>query len=790
MSDYRKQVERAIQAVVVHSPTSYWWFGKRSPQLAPKVKRLLPLNIARNYLLFNLQNQLYNDFYCQGFASPSKQEALGLSRAGKTPFVEALSAANCGTGHWEDGWKVHAIRGSEMIVQRERLELWVRPGDWLTPEGNSVATGMQLSLRFPKEFLGISPGFYMAHGNAGLTEDGSQGIVRFYFNLTADGALRLMKQATWMLNRAHLPFNLKVLNDRQGYSRCDPVVLYIRKSDYGDVATMLSEIYQDVSINLKQRTPVFTKSLAPGIGFAEEPGQDSSFGEHRCRLVADGIIRAYEQGKKLLDERFQAVAERFAEEGVDLEKPFLNPGSSDDYHFQPQHQRQHKKSRVKVASQLDFSSKAFLRTAEAIANRLSQEAVWHGDRCNWLGAEPVDLNLADRQPKLSYRALGPELYDGTSGVALFLAELHAATGDVGARRTALGAICQALSRVDPPVSRHIGLYTGTVGIAFAAARVGSILAEEQLLEQAADLLRNLSHEEYQGQDFDLIAGTAGTIVALVILRDVLNDKSLLDYAVQLAENLLEAADKSAVGYSWGSPASTKQHNLTGFSHGTAGVGYALLELFHATSETKYRTGAERVFDYERHWFDCDAGNWPDFRDVGKDRLSNAPLSFATLWCHGAPGIALSRLRAFQLLDDERCKAEAITALETTRKTIRRWLHSGTENYSLCHGLAGNAEVLLYGSDVLGEQVAEDRKLVAEVANAGAERCAQDEGSWPCGTGGGETPSLMLGLAGIGYFYLRLHNPKIPSLLIMRPDNFSKRSRKVRHSLKQGASVKS
>jgi lantibiotic modifying enzyme len=34
-------------------------------------------------------------------------------------------------------------------------------------------------------------------------------------------------------------------------------------------------------------------------------------------------------------------------------------------------------------------------------------------------------------------------------------------------------------------------------------------------------------------------------------------------------------------------------------------------------------------------------------------------------------------------------------------------------------------------------------------------------------GGGETPNLMLGLAGIGYFYLRLYDPvKYPSVLII------------------------
>ncbi|MDR3531448.1 MAG: lanthionine synthetase LanC family protein, partial [Rhodopila sp.] len=43
-------------------------------------------------------------------------------------------------------------------------------------------------------------------------------------------------------------------------------------------------------------------------------------------------------------------------------------------------------------------------------------------------------------------------------------------------------------------------------------------------------------------------------------------------------------------------------------------------------------------------------------------------------------------------------------------------------------------------------------------------------AWPCGVpGGGETPGLLLGLAGIGYFYLRLHSPsEVPSILLVEP----------------------
>jgi len=487
------------------------------------------------------------------------------------------------------------------------------------------------------------------------------------------------------------------------------------------------------------------------------------------------MVRAHEQGKKSVKERLQAVADRFAEDGIGLETPFLNPGSSDDYGFQPRlpQQVQLPSDAVEV-SRTAPGSEALLSTAHMIGRRLSQEAVWHEDRCNWLGAESVQQSRMSGQPGMTYGALGPELYSGTSGLALFLAELYAATGDAAVRRTALGAIRQALANADTaPSTVPLGLYAGWIGIALAAARVGTVLGEEELLVDAAQLLQHSAGEHHGGHEFDLIRGHAGAIAALVVLRDILEDASLLDFAAQLGEELLKTADETDAGYSWKSVDFPKQRNLTGISHGTAGVGYALLELFATTGDSRYREAAEQAFRDERYWFDAAEGNWPDFRgEPGRSKRGKQPLSFATFWCHGAPGIALSRLRAYEVLHDEPCKDEAITALQTTREMIRATLRSGIGNYSLCHGLAGNAEILLYGRHVLGREWADEHVVALEVANAGIETYAERGLSWPCGTGGGETPSLMLGLAGIGLFYLRLCDQAIPSALILRREDFS------------------
>lgn len=418
-------------------------------------------------------------------------------------------------------------------------------------------------------------------------------------------------------------------------------------------------------------------------------------------------------------------------------------------------------------------TQAFLDTAWQIGQRLCNEAIWHGDRCNWVGASNGEG--AYGQVVTIYAALGPDLYGGTSGVAMFLAQLHAATGDLPIRRASSGAIRQALSRVDDlPDETGAGVYGGRMGIAVAAARVGVLLDEPELLKRAAALLHSLHPV---GDAFDLTSGRAGGIVGLLVLAELLDDVQLVEQAVRFGDQLLESGQRRDGQCSWKSPTINSRRNLTGFSHGTAGVGYALLELFRVTGLEPYRIGAEQAFNYERHLFDRHVQNWPDFRERSVRRgrspaSSRSSVSYATFWCHGAPGIGLSRLRACELLSDTTCEAETIAAVMTTSRSITSARASGLGNYSLCHGLAGNAEVLLHAERILESKVGSARDLALEVARAGIDSYAAPGRTWPCGTYEGETPSLFLGLAGIGMFYLRLYDPEIPSILLLRPEEFS------------------
>ncbi len=414
---------------------------------------------------------------------------------------------------------------------------------------------------------------------------------------------------------------------------------------------------------------------------------------------------------------------------------------------------------------------AWLETAHLIGVRITGQAIWHEDRCNWVGASAGEG--PGGEPVLTYGTLGADLYGGTAGIAVFLAELAAATGVPGHRRTALGAIRHALAREPelPPVL-NLGLYSGRIGIALAAARVGSLLADDDLLERS---LAMAGHLEGTGTEFDLITGRAGAIVGLLALQDLLGEPGLLERATRFGEELIGLAVKRARSWSWPSPAGPRARHLLGFSHGASGAGYALYELAHATKDGAFRDGAEKAFSYERRLFDVREANWPDLRAAAPSATRAVLPVFMTAWCHGAPGIALSRLRAYELTAAPAHRDEAIVAVATTRRHVEAVAASDAGNYSLCHGLCGNAEVLLHAKSVLGAGWESDEKLALRVAQTGMDGFATPGASWPCGTTGGQTASLMLGLAGIGLFYLRLHDPGVPSILHIRVTNRTGRS---------------
>lgn len=421
----------------------------------------------------------------------------------------------------------------------------------------------------------------------------------------------------------------------------------------------------------------------------------------------------------------------------------------------------------------------FLDTALAIGRRLARQALWEGPACTWEVLEPQP----DPENRVRTVRADGQLYQGAAGIAWFLGELYRTTGDAEIGRAARGGLEHALARGDHH-SDLFGFHSGRVGLAWVAVRLAGIFERPDWAERARGLLEPLAGREAEDSGLDLIGGAGGAIPALLDLAETAGWDELRPIAQELGEHLIRRAQRRPDGWSWDTAGAAKVRNLTGFAHGASGMGLALLELERATGDGRFRCAAELAFLYERRLFDEERSNWPDLRhDALGDSLYYQQIEelrravqtgkatayekrSMTAWCHGSPGIGLARLRAFELTGQHLYRQEAEAALRSTISAIED-APSEDGNYSLCHGLGGNCELLLLAAEILEDP--ELRQVAERAARHGIGTYEAQGRPWPCGTVGGvPDPSLLVGEAGIGAFYLRLADPETPSVLLLRP----------------------
>jgi len=769
---YAEQVKAAIEATTIISSWELSWKGKTVHKFTARARKDLNAELnadrAERYLTFALQSQLYRSFYCPGVVIVADETALTHSPFGQMDFVEDLSEANNGTGSWEPGWTCRRSDNSDFIVARDGLHLKVESKHVRQAHGLAISEHATVDIRFPKEMRGVSPGFYMALSDRPFADEID--VLRLYFNLTPGRAVTFMGELTRLLNAARFPFRFKLINNMSCFDRCDSGVLYIKRNDLKSISLALSELYAGFASAFGERVPALTKVLAPGLGLAENPvAKDSdkieSFGMSRCRLLAEGMIEAFRAGIHDTPRRMRIVNERFCREGISLEAPYLNPGSSDEYerlfHAVELPESLAREGSGQLGTRL--TQNQVLEAALKIGQQIADSALWYRDRCTWISIQPA---LSTGPGKASAAAtLTADVYSGLAGIALFLAELSRATGDREIVRTALGALRQAaLSAERVPSSHRIGLYTGWIGIAIALVRVGCLLNNAEIQDSGNDLVNRVVDSPRNDSGSDFLSGRAGSIVGLLVLDRMLGDRRLTGYAELLAGELVTAAHRKDNQFSWVSKENPKRRHLAGFSHGAGGIGHAFQELFEVTHDVQWLECANKAFAYEADVFDSSVGNWPDFRNELNLIKMRGRNTFVSYWCHGAPGIALSRMRSSHHPSGACHQEELSIALNTTRLDVESQLRDGPGNFCLCHGLAGNADVLLAASmNGIGEF---EKNLPQEVGQFGIKQYSANN-SWPIGVGNGLNQSLMLGMAGIGYYYLRLYDSSTPSLLTFK-----------------------
>lgn len=318
---YEVQVAAALRAVEVRPPAAFLWFGRRFA-VRPAGRCAEP----RDLLVDAIAQRLHEDFHGAGVPRPQDRGPVTPADDGGD-FARALSQANCGRGAWQAGWRVAAVDGDAIAVVRPDGLRLLAPAEDCRAEG-AIGAGAQADVRVPKELTGLFSGAYVALGD---TPGPAGDLARLYWSIAAAGAVTLVARVTYALNRAGLPFALELPDNPARYGRRPAATVLLARADVDAAVALLRPLLRALAAHLADRAPAFTKPLARGLALAEEPGDATSFGEHRCRLLAEAIVTASEQGRHGAEQRQAAVRERFRAAGLTLDAPYLQPGSDDAY---------------------------------------------------------------------------------------------------------------------------------------------------------------------------------------------------------------------------------------------------------------------------------------------------------------------------------------------------------------------------------------------------------------------------------------------------------------------------
>ena len=283
--------------------------------------------------LFLLRDLIYTRIYLAPHpeseaVETKKQYENSLSGGVKSNFFQRLHRQNSGTGYADPDWEIIGFETDGSIkVQKEGLMLWVKPKKHLFNPLSDETIGDLIQIRLPQNAL--EPGIYIAIGNAGKVQPGrsTRSVSQIHMNFNAIHAPDVMGYWTTAMNDLGLPFCFAVGHESDNYDRADPGILVFYKETIAQVLELLQQFLDQHSSQLRRGVPILTKQIGPGLGYSECPKGETplSFHLHRCQLIAQGLIEAWEHNQDAI----ASIIQCFERQNLSLSTPYLNPGAQD-----------------------------------------------------------------------------------------------------------------------------------------------------------------------------------------------------------------------------------------------------------------------------------------------------------------------------------------------------------------------------------------------------------------------------------------------------------------------------
>ncbi|KAH8490434.1 hypothetical protein H0E87_022825 [Populus deltoides] len=327
------------------------------------------------------------------------------------------------------------------------------------------------------------------------------------------------------------------------------------------------------------------------------------------------------------------------------------------------------------------------------------------------------------------------LYSGNLGTALLLYKSYQVTGNENDLFLCLEIVkaCDSASRA----SRDVTFICGRAGVcalgAVAAKHANDEASQSNYLSQLGEIKLLRNHPD------ELLYGRSGFLWACLFLNKHMGQGTVPDTTIRAVANEI-IKNGRALAKKGGSPLMYEWYGerYWGAAHGLAGIMNVLLDVELRPDEFEDVKGTLKYMINN-----CfPSGNYSTSEE---DRKRDVLVH----WCHGAPGIALTLVKAVKVFGDKEFLEAAINAAEVV------WNRGLLKRVGICHGISGNAYVFLSLYQLTGN--------IEFLYKAKAFTCFLLDRAHkliPAGEmHGGDSPySMFEGMGGMAYLFLDMIDP--------------------------------
>ncbi|KFK35758.1 hypothetical protein AALP_AA4G032600 [Arabis alpina] len=327
------------------------------------------------------------------------------------------------------------------------------------------------------------------------------------------------------------------------------------------------------------------------------------------------------------------------------------------------------------------------------------------------------------------------MYTGVLGTAYLLFKSYLVTSNEDDLKLCL-EIVQACDVVASRDSERVTFLCGYAGVCSLGAVVAKCIGDDQLQDRYLTRFREIRLPS--DLPYELLYGRVGYLWACLFLNKYIGKDSVSSARMRfLVEEIFRGGRQ--LGKRGECPLMYEWHGKKywGAAHGLAGIMYVLMHMELELDEIEDVKGTLRYMIQNRF----PSGNYPSSEGNESDRLVH--------WCHGAPGVALTLIKAAQVFGTQEFVEAAMEAGEVV------WNRGLLKRVGICHGISGNTYVFLSLYRLTGkpEYLYRAKAFASFLLDKSEKLIAEGK------MHGGDRPfSLFEGIGGMSYMFLDMIDP--------------------------------